>query len=216
MDTIKYLRRVNLGNYEHEELEVTTAVKEGQDRTAAVEELREFVLVALNLKGSGSHSNTPKPEKVEAPKKEIEAKGETKVLKQKPLAEAKKGNEETQSAVAEAPTTEETVKADSGTNPTTEKKPEDSSKKDEKPKIAAKKETTIKVKASKATAYDRNLDTHKALLGQFLDKEFPTWRKPEELKKAGTASRALQGKDFQDGEGNILDAFKIEFRTYMA
>lgn len=202
METVKYLRRKNLGNYEHEELEISTVVEDGQSRVDVVKSVKQFVVDALN--GTGPFALTkqlelPLEQKSVAQENKTEKKGESKVTKPKPQAEEKKVEEKKEEAPAAQ---EETTPA-----PAEEKKVEEKK---------AKKETTLKVtKPTKATAYDRNLDTHKALLGQFLDVKCPNWRKPEELKKAGNASRALQGTDFQDAEGNILESFKEAFLKYM-
>jgi outer membrane biosynthesis protein TonB len=185
METIRYLRRKNLGNYEHEELEVSAAV-DGKDADALMVEMKTFVCGHLGLE-------TPvvgKSEKVEAPKKENATKGETKVTKPKPQEEAPKE----EAPKEEAPKKEETPK--------------------EEPK-KTKKETTTKVRPSKNTVYDRAHDPHKALVGKFLDEEYSGWRKNDLLKKASEASKALNGKDFQDGDGNVLEAFKVEFRKFM-
>ena len=172
---MRYLRRKNLGNYEHEELEVSAEISEGQSPSEAFKELKQFVEECLGLSAPKEQMELPlkvEKEKVKTPKKE-----EVKVSEEKPKE-------------VEAPKEEEKKKAP--------------------------KETKQKIKVTaKATTYDRTLDTHKALLGQFLDKEFSGWRKPEELKKAGQASRELNGKDFQDADGNILESFKESFRKYM-
>jgi outer membrane biosynthesis protein TonB len=191
MQAIKYLRRKNLGNYEHEELEVSASV-EGSDPQEVMDTLKAFVLSNLGLETS---------EKVEAPKKEIAKKEEVKVTKEKPQAKEEEVKEEVKEEEAKE---EEVVK---------EEPKKEEAKEEKKPK--AKKETTVKVKATKLTAYDREHDPHKALLSKFLDEEFKGWRKPDELKKAGAASRALNGTDFQDGNGEILESFKEAFRKMM-
>lgn len=196
MDTIRYMRRANLGNYSHEELDITTVVEEGQDRASAFKELKDFVLEALNLA----------PEKVEAPKNKIEVKEEVKVLKEKPLPAKEVKKEEV------------VVKEEVDTTPApshAELKKAVEADKAEK-KTPAKKEAIIKVKPTKATAYDRTHDPHKALLGKFLDEDYRGWRGKESLPKAIEASKQLNGSEFQDGEGNILETFKTEFRKLMA
>lgn len=77
-----------------------------------------------------------------------------------------------------------------------------------------KKEKKTKVKG-KPTAYDRTLETHKKLLTDFLNTAKPGWNLPERIKKAGDASKALNGTDFQDSEGEILESFKTAFLAYL-
>lgn len=175
MEAIRYLRRKNLGNYEHEELEVSCAIEKGETPSEVFNNVKQFVHESLGLSEPKPTAQIELPLKVEKEKVKNPPKEEVKVSEEKPQEEVK----------------------------------------EEKPK--AKKETKVKVKITgKATTYDRNLDTAKALLGSFLDNEFPGWRKPEILKKAGAASRELNGTDFQDAEGNILESFKEAFRSKMA
>jgi len=63
---IKYMRRVNLGNYEHEEITATAVISEGEDANKEGMALKNQVLALLNLS----------PE--DGPKKEEEKKEETK------------------------------------------------------------------------------------------------------------------------------------------
>lgn len=212
--TVEFLRRRVLAQYEHAEMKVGIVIEENENPVSVVKELTRFVKDALYETGefasdlvTGKASvAAPKTEvagtKVEKPKTETktEVKTEAKVEESKKVEEAKK----------------ETAKQDEGT--TSEAKPQDEKKEEKKAdekKTTTRKETTTKIKSTKATAYDRNLDVHKNLLGQYLDKQFPNWRKPDELKKAGTASRELQGSDFLDNDGQILESFKEAFSKYM-
>lgn len=68
------------------------------------------------------------------------------------------------------------------------------------------------VKAPKTTVYDRELDTHKNLIGKWLDSSFRGWNDKSTISKFGAASRALSGKaEFLDESGEILESFKAEF-----
>lgn len=92
------------------------------------------------------------------------------------------------------------------------KAPEETAKEVETP-VAPKEEKkapAVKVKG-KATPYDRTVDTHKKLLSKFLDTNFPQWKDSTNLPKAGAASQALNGKDFLDAEGEVLQSFKDAF-----
>jgi hypothetical protein len=68
---------------------------------------------------------------------------------------------------------------------------------------------------SKNTPYDRTLDTHKKLLSSFLDNDFPEWKQPKNLAKAGKASTELAGTDYLDAEGIIIPQFKESFLNYL-
>lgn len=188
--SIRFLQRRVLAQYEHAELEITDVISKDDNLSVAIKDLISTVQDALYGKGEFS-KDAPKAvapvlEKITKPKKE-EAKTSEPVEKETPK------QEEVVSPV-EKPLVEE---------------------KKEEPKKAAKKETKVVTKVSKDTAYDRTLDTHKNNLGVFLDASFPNWRKSDNLKKAGEASKALQGTSFLDASGNILDSFKEAFSAYM-
>lgn len=200
MKTLRYLRRKNLGNYEHEELEVTTAVQENENGQSVMNELKEFVLVNLGL--ASPKAQTAEDKKVEAPKNKTETKGEPSSPDKKPL-------------VADGTTTPK--EGEKTPAPKEEKKEEkkEEPKKEEPKKEEPKKETKARIKKATSSVYNREDETHKALIGQFLDGEFKTWRTKNELPKASAASKALNGKEFLDAEGKILEAFKVEFRSFM-
>jgi outer membrane biosynthesis protein TonB len=207
--SIKYGRRKNLGNYEHEDLEIMIGVEDSQKSVLLKEatELRSFVTDILSgtiaLPASKAETKTVVKEtvvkkeevkKVEEAKKEISKQGEGTTPEEKPPE-------------AEAKSEVVTVAAP-------EEKKVEEPKKEEK-KTTVKKETKIVAKKSNITVYDRELKEHKNNLGVFLDSKFPGWRKSENLKKAGAASRELHGKDFLDADGNILEAFKEAFSKFM-
>lgn len=191
---IEYLRRKNLGGYEHEELKVSIVVHEDDDINFEIESLKSLVHKHLGIVEEDKNQlplPIQKPIKeadkaVEAPKKEEPVNNEVK--------------EEVSYAVKEEP------KAKKG-RPKSETP---------KPSVSVSKPETVPVKKPvKETNYDRSLDVHKNLLGQFLDKAYPKWRVAENLKKASEASKALNGTPFLDAEGNILESFKAEFSKLM-
>lgn len=183
---IEYMRRVNLGNYEHSELKVSTIVKEDQDINLEIERLKFLVHTHLGIEETDKNQLTLP---IEVAKKSVD----------KAIEPVEKVKEK----VAVKEELKEEVKTDN---------------KEKKIEVKAKKsapETKPVKKISKATAYDRALDTHKNLLGSFLDKKYPKWRTSDSLKKAAEASKALNGTDFLDENGEILDSFKLAFSNYM-
>lgn len=199
--SIRFLRRRNLGQYEHTELEVTDVVTDRSKLTSTIKEVMATVRDALYGMGEFAETKTSETavDKVTKPKKE----------------EVAKKSEESKT---ETPKQGEVVKPEEKPQ-VEEKKVEETKveeKKEEPKKTAApKKETTRVTKASKNTAYDRVLDTHKNNLGVYLDAAYPNWRHKDNIKKASDASKALQGTEFLDAEGNILDSFKEAFSKYM-
>lgn len=63
------------------------------------------------------------------------------------------------------------------------------------------------------TPYSRENDLHKKLVGEILTKEFPEWKKNP--KKAKDTSMALEGSDFLDADGLVLESFKEQLRSKM-
>lgn len=190
--TMEYMRRKYLGNFEHEELKVSGVLEQDERGLEGFENLKHFVLKCLNI--------------VEEDKNQL-------VL---PVTSETAKKETVEKAVQPVETPKEKKAEDDKLEDKVEKKEE---KKKGRPKSEVTKapaaETKPVKKAVKETNYDRTLDTHKNLLGQFLDKSYPKWRVAENLKKAGEASKALSGKPFLDADGEILDSFKAEFAKMM-
>lgn len=193
MRTIEYMRRKNIGNYEHEELRISDVVQDGEDINKKLSELKELVLSNLGLVET---QNAPKAE----PQKSEE--------KPQTIVKEKKNEKATKEVVSE-----ETVSEEEGDGEQEESNEESSPK--EKVKAARKPETTRKTRlVSKNTHYDRTLDTHKALLGTLLDNSLGKgWRAGALLKKAGAASVAMHEEkaDFLDANGEVLESFKEKF-----
>lgn len=172
MKTIEYMRRKNLGHYEHEELKVSDVVKDGEDIDFKIVELKKLVLAHLGLsevEKDNSQQELPIKEEIKEEVKEE--------IKEEVKEEVK---EETQ-----------------------------------KKRAKGKAETKLVKPNNKNTKYDRELKTHKVLIGQFLDKKYPKWRSSDIINKASQASKALIGFDFLDENGDILDSFIEEFCKLM-
>lgn len=190
--SMEYFRRKNIGNYEHEELKVSAVMEEGEGGKQAFAKLKDFVLDCLDIKQK-DESQLVLPVMTKEPKKEAvkEAVKSEKASEEKKPSDSKVDNKvKEEEKKAKGRPKSEVIKA-----PAVETKP-------------------VK-KAVKYTNYDRSIDTHKNLLGQFLDKSYPTWRVAENLKKASEASKALNGASFLDSEGEILDSFKESFSKLM-
>jgi hypothetical protein len=91
---------------------------------------------------------------------------------------------------------------------------------EEKEEVAEEPEETPAPKAAKAkkfkaktTAYSRANETHKSMMAEALNEHFPEWKKTAEGKaKAKKLSQTLDGTEFLDGDGEILESF-IEAMT---
>lgn len=75
---------------------------------------------------------------------------------------------------------------------------------------------TKKSKKTKAVPYSRNDESLKARFSTTLHEKYPGWNKDDAMKKAAKdASVALEGKDFLDAEGEVLESFLEELATLM-
>lgn len=71
-----------------------------------------------------------------------------------------------------------------------------------------------KPRKSKAAAYSRNSAEHKAIFGDVMDDLYPDWN--EKLRKtARLASVKLEGKDFLDADGEVVDSFISALKKFI-
>ena len=85
---IKYMRRVNLGNYEHEEITATAVISEGEDANKEGMALKNQVLALLNL----SPENGPKKEEEKKEEAKEETRGEKPAKRTRKAASRAKKN----------------------------------------------------------------------------------------------------------------------------
>jgi hypothetical protein len=215
MKAVRFVQRRNLGPYEHRELEIQESIEDNQDKVSVVKELINFTKNALY--GTGPFSEDAQVQTTATTTKIPEA--TTTVAKVRKTADKVVETPPVQTELplenktAQATTTQENkpIETKVETKVAEEKKPEEVKETVKKP------ETKLKVKATTTTLYDRELDAHKNNMGVWLDSEFPKWRDAANLPKFGKASRALHGvAQFLDAQGEILDAFKVEFRKYVS
>lgn len=93
-----------------------------------------------------------------------------------------------------------------------EEDPEEENEEEEKPKKASKTSSASSKagKKTKASTYDRANETHKSILSNMLKEELgATWKKQADAAKA--ASIAMDGEDYLDNEGEMLEEFKTAF-----
>ena len=195
---IKFGMRRNLGNYEHTDVAFSASVAEGQ----SPEEILEYLkTLAVSSVGEYLANEADKKEEgVETPKAAAKTKGR----------KAKDEEEE-----------EEDQDEDSDDSTDDEEDDEDDEEEEVSPKAKAKKAPAKKAaapkkKKSKSSPYDRKNDLHKDIVGTMLDEEIPKWRKKKSLEaKSKLASKELDGEDFLDSEGNVLETFKEKFMELM-
>lgn len=102
MKTIRFMRRVNLGNYEHEELDITIAIEDSACHIEASQKLRQDAEVALALRKANSAAPVAKKEELPPelpPVIPTEKKATKKVTKKKVVKRAPKPAKEEEKKV---------------------------------------------------------------------------------------------------------------------
>lgn len=212
INELKYTKRFNVGNYEHEEISVGVAVEAGESASEVLQQMKEFVATrgiapitsingpvvegntgAMEMAAATSISAAPSEPAAQAPKRGRKPK--------EPAAQAE------QSAVVQLP---ETVKIDPKlASPTPETKPSLSVVKEE-PKQDPAPESKPKFRERKLTKYSRGNELHKKMVVDYLDSKYPDWKKSMAV-KAKDVSAKLENTDFLDAEGMMLPTFKEAF-----
>lgn len=210
VNELKYTRRFNLGNYEHEEISVGVVVGDKESPAEVLIAAMEFVQSKgakdLEIPGNEPTSapplalvtdNTTAPKDAPAPAPAAEKKAKPAAVKTTPSAAAP--------AAAPAEKKAKVEVAAAAKPETPEPHP------DPAPDLNKK----FRVKGQ-VTKYNRNLDLHKKLVAEILDTEHQGWR--ANAIKARDASILLEKEnvDFLDAEGKVLDSFKANLKRHMA
>lgn len=178
-----------LKQYESDKIGVSAVLEEGEDVHTAINALRDVCLGKLvqGLKGG----DKVEVEVTTVDKNQVELPiQEPTPAKPKPKAKAKP-----EQVRVETPKVEE-VKV-------------------EEVKVEVKAEPKVKVKA-KEISYDRGSDLHKKHVGKLLDSLYSDWRKDvKKLEAAKKVSIAMEGRNFMDASGEIVDSFRKEFTSEM-
>lgn len=190
---VKFMKRANRGNYEHEEATVTVVPNE--ENTQSVQEILADLKFEVDNFLSGTSAGVevstedpkqekPKKTKKAAPKveKEEEENGEEESNEEEDEIKSKDGEEDEEDEVEEEVVEEEEP---------------------------AKKTTAGKKTFKKVTPYDRGNDLHKKLIGDMLNKNLKNWKTKASLAK--TISQKLHGEPFLDSEGEILPEFQKSY-----
>lgn len=194
----KYLKRVNLGNYEHEEAQVTYIPSETESDDSIISATKTFLNKALNVEMLINKESEVK-EKSEAKEKAIKETIKKSVAA--PSAAAKENFQKAVKEVAKALNTEvveeETLPEQTSeeVEEVVEETPVVEAKKEEKPK----KVTKVKLKE---VLYNREEQEHKKLLAEFLTANVPNWKSQKLTKvQQATATLVAEKVSFLGSEG---------------
>ena len=208
--------------FESDRIALAATPDEGEDIGALIADMKAAILgqMTKNLVGSSI------TEKVEVKKTSNSKQAGTPISDEKPLQSQEKVNAESNgndSGSSSSSTSEKAGEQETSGKKASGKKADEksdgkkadskeASKESGEEKVTEKAEG--KVKGKKTVQYDRELATHKDMLGTFLDEKVgKKWRAGTSLTKAAKISMALhkEGTPFLDGSGEILESFTTEF-----
>lgn len=195
IETIYVLERLNTGNYNHLEMSATAKIEEGEDAFSAMLSLKTLVNAALA--GKAASLKVEVPQGIQAKEsivikegiKEEEAKKERKTRTTKPKVE------EVKSEVVD------TLPEGQAIPPVIEE---------------VKEETKEEVKSKPAIKYSRAIEAHKTLLSSTLTSNFPSWKSSKPKDEIIAFTTSLEGKDFLDENGLVVDSFKKVLSGFFA
>ena len=208
----EFLKRRNLGNFEHEDIRVDIVLGESDDAPVVAMESIKFVEDLLYRRVQlptnqttmdlGNGARVAVKDHVHISKDGVKT----------PVAEIKKEEAKPAEVKVEAVVKTKTPAKKETTIRTPAPKVEETP-------VAATEEVKVEKKSkrlsTKEVVYDRGSDVHKNLLSTYLDDIYIGWNTGSNLAKASKASRELNGAPFLDSEGQILYSFKEAFASYM-
>ncbi len=212
---VKFGRKFNTGNYESEEYVVTALVDEDESVSNVFTTLKQEVEAAHSGQQITTTDKAEEDEVDEDPVASKSTKAKSKSAKGDDSADAEEiGGEEEEEDEAEV---EEADEEEAGND---ESEDEEKSKKQSKKSApstdgsqAGKAKTKFK---KKPQVYQRANETHKEIFSTVLKAVAPNWKKDEKSKvKAKNASTKLEGEEFLDEDGNVMDSFKKAIKKHM-
>lgn len=211
----KVTKRFNLGDYQHEEYTLGAIVDEKDSGAEVLAELKKQILEAYSGEVS-SEEEQPK-------KKEEKKNGKPKAS---PVASEDDSDEDVSEEDAgddgESSENDEAAdgEADDNNDSDAEDSDSDSDESDdaEKPKASQKgsKKDGKKKFRTKAQTYNRSIEQHKEIFSGVLRSVSPDWKKSDKTKAlAKKASTELEGENFLDENGEVVESFKSQVAKIM-
>jgi hypothetical protein len=208
----KFTRRYNVGQYEHEEFTVTAMLDDKDDVVETLAVLKSDVEAAHKGEASADSSREPGREEPETSEETKPAKAGKKSSKSDTTTRGKgskatttETESETQDETSDEEDGEDQEAGDDGEEETIDDE-EGNEEEEEKPKKTQ--SPGKKSLKKKGSPYSRSNETHKSLLAKEFRKHYPDWKENAKREaKAKKFSRDSDGKEFLDGEGNILPEF---------
>lgn len=227
LKTIKYMKRKNLGNYEHEELTLEAVVSEGEDPKDAILFIMNEVNNALGFDVKVAPTPTAAPK--EEVKKDALEDGqaippvipETKVEKPKSAPRTRNAKAKAEETSKEGTPSEDTGATSSSNESTTVSKSD----------TGTSKENVVKDKVldKNVVIYDASVKEHRSRFATYLAATFPNWTPDKKFGKDVSTpakekyaadiivfSKGLNGKPFEDQKGIMLESFKNNITQFFS
>lgn len=215
----KYTRRINLGNYEHEELSLTAIVEDGDTAVGVLAQLKADIVTASGGEAASGPLPPPPPEDagpeaVETPEEKLPKKSSKKskpvpttIPTSKP-AEEEVVDDEDEEAENEDGSGDDSTPDDEEEEQTIIEEDEDDVEEEPAPKKKSFKK--------KSQTYQRANETHKDIFSGVMTAVAPAWKKTFESKAlAKKVSQKMEGVDFLDEDGGVFASFKEQVRSAM-
>jgi hypothetical protein len=215
--SIKFLKRIQTAQYEHEEVELTATLHEGDSAREGLEQLKQEAYIALGLFSVAQATEPTPPAKEEKPK-QTRAKKEPAPGKEEPKKETLASGQEIPPTIPSEDASGSGETKVVGRVDTANGAPAKSEASEASPSVAGK----------GIVAYDSTVKEHRSRFAAYLNTNFPKWTpdiqhgkaespaKSAYAAKVQTFSKGLHGKAFEDAKGNMLDSFKTEIETFFA
>jgi hypothetical protein len=204
--------------YESDRVALSATAEDGEDIATLISDMKAVILGQIGAKALVGSTLT---EKVEIKKTLNVKQAGSSIPEEKPhtTKEVESGEPTNSSSPKDQETSSEKAPKESSSKKAAKKSDSEKSSKEDSGEETPSEEEVVepkntRIKAKKTVNYDRELATHKDMLGEFLDKSVgKKWRAGVLLAKAAKTSGALhkEGTPFLDGEGNVLESFTSEF-----
>ena len=208
---LKYVRRFNLGDYEHEEFAVTAQVEDGENHVGLLIGLKADVAAAHAGEASAASSQSmPSGDLGAQTEEKPAAKGKKKSSKKSKTKDTTTPSDESEEENSETSNAQSDDEEMSNEDETSDESESDENEEEEQneEKKPAKKAAGKKKFKSKAAAYDRANEIHKKLFSEQVKAIDPKWNSSEAKKKrVQETSRKMHGEEMLDGEGKVLNSF---------
>lgn len=192
----KFVRRYNVGQYEHEEYSLTAVVEDDDKAVEVLMKLKKDVAAAYSGVCEDEASEPEQDPQDTVPVEQPEEEEEEQDIFD--------GEEETEDTEDEEEVEEPAPAKKSKATPT---------------KAGAKTGSGSPAKKNlkkKPPTYSRSNETHKELFSDVLKGVAPDWKKSAVTKaKAKVVSMDMEGEEFLDEDGNVLPAFKQAVKKLM-